>query len=343
MSVTPRMSTTRQHGFTLIEIMVGLAIGLLATLVIIQVMSVFETQKRTTTGTADAQTNGSIALYNLTREINLAGYPLMPGINAANPQILDSPFECTTLTFGATGMTGISPVTITNGTSDTIVVRYGNSAMGGIPSKITTTAAIPTVTASAVPVASSLGCNDVTGDIALFVNGTTCATAKIPVSGVTDATTIALSEALPVAAAVNGANFSCLGQWIEATYAVNNANLERNGTPVVAGIVNIQAQYGVSTAANSNQVSQWVEPGSINIANVSERNRIKAIRIAVVARSDKNEAGTTTTSVSAWTGSASSPAPAVDLSADANWKKYRYRTFETIVPLRNMIWSKDAL
>jgi type IV pilus assembly protein PilW len=326
----------RQSGFTLIEIMVGLAIGLLATLVILQVISVFETQKRTTTGTADAQTNGSIALYNLTRELQQAGYPLMPGISAADPSILESPFECTTVTFGGTGMTGITPVSIVDGTSDTIIIRYGNSQSGGIPTKVD---GIPT--ASAVPVASSLGCDD-SGDIALFVNSTTCATAVIPVSGVIDASTIALSEALP-AAAVEGANFSCLGDWIEATYAVNNANLERNGTPTVAGIVNIQAQYGVSASPNSNQVTQWVEPSSLTLTNITERNRIKAIRISVVARNEKTEGSDVTTAVSAWTGSASSPAPAIDLSADADWQRYRYRVFETIVPLRNMIWAKDAL
>ena len=62
-------SRLRQAGFTLVEIMVGMVIGMLATIVILQVLSVFETQKRTTTGTADAQTNGSIALYNISREM----------------------------------------------------------------------------------------------------------------------------------------------------------------------------------------------------------------------------------------------------------------------------------
>ena len=40
-----------QAGFSLVELMVGLVIGLMATLVIMQVFSTFEGQKRTTTGT----------------------------------------------------------------------------------------------------------------------------------------------------------------------------------------------------------------------------------------------------------------------------------------------------
>ena len=30
-------------------------------------------------------------------------------------------------------------------------------------------------------------------------------------------------------------------------------------------------------------------------------------------------------------------------SADSDWKKYRYRVFETIIPLRNVIWAKNTL
>jgi type IV pilus assembly protein PilW len=30
-----------------------------------------------------------------------------------------------------------------------------------------------------------------------------------------------------------------------------------------------------------------------------------------------------------------------DLSADPNWQCYRYRVFETTVPLRNWIWKSS--
>jgi type IV pilus assembly protein PilW len=341
MSTTTSLPNSRHAGFTLVEIMVGLAIGLLATLVIIQVISVFEAQKRVTTGAADSQTNGSVALFNIVREMNLAGYPLMAGISAADPKTLESPLECTTVTYGATGITSISPVGIVDGVSDTITIRYGNSFGGGITNKVGSSV----FTWSSVPVTNTLGCDNVNGDTALFVNGTTCALTGIPASGVIDATTIALEDnsAITAGAAISGANFSCLGQWSEVVFAVNNGNLERNGTPIVADIVNLQAQYGLSTSVNSNQISLWVEPSDININNITDRNRIKAIRIAIVARNAKQEAGNVTTALSAWTGSASSPAPTIDLSADADWQRYRYRVFETIVPLRNVIWSKDSM
>jgi len=328
----------RQAGFTLVEIMVGLAIGMLATLVIMQVFSVFETQKRVTTGTADAQTNGSIALYNIGRELQIAGYPLMP--------MDDSPLECTTLTFGATGITSISPVSITNGTSDTITLRYGNSLSGGIPTTIT---AMGAPTANDATVENNFGCQ--ANDITLVTNGTTCAMSSA--SAVTGTTTVTLWDT--TAAAAN-ATLACMGTWNEISYAATNSELTRDGVPTVAGIVNLQAQYGISATAASNQITQWVDAtgGTWAAPTVADRNRIKAVRIAVVARNPKMEAtnvtaacssttATAPTGLCAWAGSVASPAPTIDLSADANWQRYRYRVFETILPLRNMIWSKDTL
>lgn len=67
----------RQNGLSLIELMVALVIGLVTTLVIMQVFSVFEDQKRATTGSADAQTSDNIALYLIARDLQMAGYGLL--------------------------------------------------------------------------------------------------------------------------------------------------------------------------------------------------------------------------------------------------------------------------
>ncbi len=60
------------RGFSLVEIMVGLGIGLLTILVIMQLFADYEGQKRTTTSGADAQGNGQIAL--LTMELRYCGF-----------------------------------------------------------------------------------------------------------------------------------------------------------------------------------------------------------------------------------------------------------------------------
>jgi type IV pilus assembly protein PilW len=125
----------------------------------------------------------------------------------------------------------------------------------------------------------------------------------------------------------------------------------------------LQAQYGVSNVGNSNQVVQWVDATVANgwaAPSVANRNRIKAIRVAVITRNTKIEPYAVTnlcssitvaspTGLCAWDAtsanpSIASPAPLVDLSpGNANWARYHYRVFETIIPLRNTIWSKNTL
>lgn len=343
-----------QRGFSLIELMVGLVIGLLATLAISQAMSVFENQKRGTTGTADAQTSGGIALYNISRELKLAGYPLMP---AGQPGVVDSPLECTNVIYNASGVTSITPVSITNGVasagvnaSDIITIRYGNSPSGGSPTTLDSRLG------NVATVRNNLGCQ--VNDVVLLANGSDCnLTRATAVTGTVEPFTVTMQDTIGDL----GSDFSCLGRWDEVTYRVSNGNLERNGTPVVADIVNLQAQYGISNSADSNTITQWVEPtGSTWAApTVANRNLIKAVRIAIVARNPQIDTAVVTaacnsanfTGLCAWQDvpvggaiSTASPAPAINLSsADANWGRYHYRVFETIIPMRNVVWSRETL
>jgi type IV pilus assembly protein PilW len=228
---------------------------------------------------------------------------------------------------------------------------------------------------SAATVLSNLGCQ--VNDITLLNTGATCA--------MSSATAVSAAAASPITVtlanttgAVSGANLACMGTWSEVTYAVNQAtgNLDRtavvNGvsttTPSVVGVVNLQMQYGISATTNSNQVIQWVDASGATWAapTLTNRNRIKAIRIAVVARNAKIESSTVSAACSSTTAAAptglcawdatsalptpivapfvASPAPTIDLSpGDANWARYRYRVYATIIPLRNVIWSKDTL
>jgi type IV pilus assembly protein PilW len=366
MSPNRRFARFHRAGFTLIELMVGMAIGLLATIIIMQVMSLFEAQRRTTTGSADAQTNGGIALYSIAREVQMAGYGLLP--------IIDSALECATITYGATGITGgLNPITVTDGVavasvssaSDSITIRYGDSLMGGAIGQISA------MSGNAASLVSNLGCK--VNDTTLVHTGTTCALSSVTAvdAGATPPPpfpSVTLQNATGAAAK---ANLACLGAWNQVTYAVDPAtgNLNRTTavttggatttttTPSVVGVVNLQAQYGIAASANSNQVTQWVDAsgGTWAAPTVANRNRIKAIRVAVVARNAKIEPDVVTaacssttaaapTGLCAWAGSVASPAPTLDLSqGDANWARYRYRVFETIIPLRNVIWAKDTL
>jgi type IV pilus assembly protein PilW len=62
------------RGFSLIEVMVGMMIGLIGCIVIFQVFSVNERYKRSTTSGSDAQIAGALAIFTLERELKMAGF-----------------------------------------------------------------------------------------------------------------------------------------------------------------------------------------------------------------------------------------------------------------------------
>src|SRR4030065_2520446 len=63
----------RCRGFSLVELLVAAAIGVIASLAIFQVFAVFEGQKRTTTSGGEAPTSGTLALFTVERELRQAG------------------------------------------------------------------------------------------------------------------------------------------------------------------------------------------------------------------------------------------------------------------------------
>lgn len=129
------------------------------------------------------------------------------------------------------------------------------------------------------------------------------------------------------------------------TVSVNNlAQLVSDVNGVISdGIALLKAEYG--TDANGNGIidaNEWTQAQPANVLAVY------AVRIAVVARSAQPEkpsvaggACDTTTAPPTWIDSATVPlnlSGNMGLAAGDDWKCYRYKTFETTVPLRNVIW-----
>lgn len=331
-----------QRGVGLIELMVAMVIGLLTTLVVMQVFSAFEGDKRTTTSGADAQTNGTIALYQIKRQIAIAGYGL-PTLGGGDPGT-NIPLSCTEngLNFGGVGVFPIALVDGAGGASDTVLIRSGNSATGGVPLKVLGGASSPLI-----GVDNSSGCQ--VGDWVLLSNnaaGLQCATGPSVVA-VSD-TQITLSANSPAWLGTTKSKIACIRGWSQTTYSVDagtGAMLSAVGgnppTTLVDGIVTIQAQYGVSGGKNSNLVVQWVDPTGAfaDPVALASRQLIRAVRVAVVARSGLREKDDVTSNDLNWAGGA---IPIADLPG-ADPQKFRYRVFETVIPLRNIIWSSNSL
>ena len=121
---------------------------------------------------------------------------------------------------------------------------------------------------------------------------------------------------------------------------------------IISNIVNIQAQYGVApatsqvvdcwtnatgTACGITAGSNWSAPTATDV------KRIKAIRVAIVARSALSErpsgggtCDTTTTAPKSW-----NDGPLIDLTSVPNWQCYRYKVYQTVIPLINVIWANS--
>ncbi|UUZ75297.1 prepilin-type N-terminal cleavage/methylation domain-containing protein [Polaromonas sp. P1(28)-13] len=127
-----------QRGLSLIETMVGMALGLLITLIITQVWGDFESQKQRTVSGSSAQESGLLALTELEQDIRSAGAGLTDS----------AAFDCTnTYSYYETGGTTVSPipayagglamtpVQITDGGtgSDTLTVKRGADLWGHCP------------------------------------------------------------------------------------------------------------------------------------------------------------------------------------------------------------------
>jgi len=367
----------RQFGVGLIEIMVGLALGLLITLIITQVWGNFESQKQRSVSGSSAQENGLLALTELEQDIRMSGAGL------TDP----AAFDCTTVfSYYETGGTSVSPVPayaggvamapvqISDGGlgSDTLLVKRGADLLGSLPATIAE--AMPSSSAE-LKMSSTAGFSDgdkvvaidrLTGKCTIMlitqVQGAAVKLQHNPGGTTTYNPTVSYQNANGWPAFDAGAKVLKIGDLISHSYTTNaSAELimtdfsNPNSSPAItlaSDIVKLKAQYGIASASGQD-VNDWVDASVAsgwNTLDTAKVKRIKAIRLVIVARSSKQEASNVTapcTNVSggvnngpcAWIDSLADPAPIIDLSENSSWRKYRYKVYQTIIPIRNVIWA----
>ena len=366
----------QEEGFGLVEVMVGLGIGMLAMIVVMQVYSQSEGQKRSNTSGADAQTNGAVALSMIERDVRNGGWGMSTSQYSGCSQTYtycDGSAACG----GAVGdIANFSPqsVVITDGGTkpDSITAQYfadPNLGTFRLPSNTVIRDNMPEPS-SELNVASTEGCQQ--GELVLVAQDGKCTLMQV---------TQVQDQALkiqhnPGASGIYnpsanyektnnwpqytvGATLTCFsaaatGPMFKRSYAIdstlrqllrsdNSPGSQATNEVASPEIVDMQAEYGIALP-NSQTINQWV-PATTTWANpsVADRNRIKAVRIALVARSAQYEkpapntqcATTTQAMVNTW----STWATFSTSSYPADWQCYRYKVFETIVPLRNVLWG----
>lgn len=350
---------------SLVELLVAAAIGIIASLAIFQVFAVFEGQKRTTTSGGEAQTSGTLALFTVERELRQAGY----GIN--NLEFLGCKIQGRDALSGSNFTLDLIPVVITQGAAgapDTITVMYGSGEL--LPNPASISQSMPSAS-SDFKVSNPYGFQE--GDIVIAAEaGKDCTLAQvsnlpggaIPTGEVvhnpgkyTDPNTGTQKDvrynpsAMPPGSGIpyttNAKLFNIGSLPSNNIYSVQNGQLVRQqmlfgsvppgATPLFDNVVQLQAQYGKDT--NSDGVVDLFD--EITPATAAQWAQVLAVRVAVVARSglyEKEEVSSAT--IRMWEDSAAAPTtagPVWNLTADD--RHYRYKVFQTVVPLRNLIWK----
>ncbi len=366
----------RERGVTIVDVMVGMVIGLLAVIVISQVLLVSEGQNRTTTSGSDAQVNGALALYSMQRDIQMSGYGV-----AANPAALG----CTVRgTFGVTVVTPftLAPVVITPGASDgpdTIALLSSTKADYSLPIYVSENH--PTASNFFV-VRSSLG--TAVGDLLVAIPqawdaANWCSLVAVTHDGVAPATSLSATNiphatgggnlwnhggttVFPIAGYPAASTLVNLGQIghrrysISATQALQLTTLSAadgslSSQDVFPQIVTMKALYGRDTNGNG-VVDTYNTTASTTAAGWAE---VLSIRMAVVARSGQREKEIVTPANPLWdVGSTGTGALGATCGTsrcmtlkvgdplsvtDTEWKYYRYKVYDAVIPLRNMLWN----
>lgn len=357
----PRPGHARARGFSIIEIMVGLAIGLATLLVIYQLYATAEGRRRTVASTSEAQNAGALALFAIERDIRSAGL----GFGGVDSSDLGCTVNDTKV--GGTAIT-LLPVRIGNGgQSLTVLTGSSNNMFAGARYTASSNGTFTMEKSNAGFQAGDLivGTSDSNAGQCLLMEVTAGAAAPAAPSGAVGSVAPATNQlvhdrndytnaytkasATPKRNSTNntlldGGNVN-LGEGVlyslGPTPTLNEWSLQSNqllrrnhlnatetaGAAVAGDVLDFRAEYGF--ADGTGHISSWSPNQPANWSQVI------AIRVAVLVRSSQFEKDEVTNALPRWANGEKEFA----ISGE-HWKNYRYRVYESVVPLRNTIWGQ---
>jgi type IV pilus assembly protein PilW len=346
-------SPRRERGVGLVEILIGVLLGLIGSVAIFQILNVASQSSRTTSDQADAQMAGSLAVYRMERDLQLGGFGTarigtdLIGCDVAFARDgVAGTFALAPInaTFGAAGAAGFS------GASDEL-----HMVLGAAPNSIGSVALTAT-DAAASTLASRAGF--AVGDVALFMqaSGTPrrCELRTITLRGGGAGEVGHAGGAGRFASArVFGVNdlVTNLGGTLRVlTYRLDAATqrlmlvdrLLPNAAPVEAasGVVDFQVQLGVDGLAGAAGVNnrieddEWIDTAGAVLTN-EQLARVIAVRVALLVQGTHYSKDEITNAEPTWGGATKFTMP-----AGAEWKHFRYRVYEATTSLRNVLWNR---
>jgi type IV pilus assembly protein PilW len=362
---------SRQTGLSLVEIMVAVVIGMIGILIITQAYISSDNFNRATIGEGGAQTNGLIALYSIERDVRTSGYGIADSTALGCGEIYwyYNPNYSKNITSGSPlSRIRLAPIYITtNGAApDDLSVMYATDSERMVPTTVKTF----TAASSLVELDSKTGfaVNDL---ILLAKSSGGCTLAKVTSVEADPSKKLQLNPgtphnptawgSFPTSYAIGDLVFNLGATPVVRTYSISSGKLvvsdalqQAAGAAAVQlmdGIVDLRAQYGKDNGTDNGTVSSSTyapSDGQVDQfsnsapANSAEWQQVISMRLGVLARIgtyEKPDPATgfcmTTTAQPTWSGGTFTAVSVASSSAD---RCYRYRVFETIIPLRNMIW-----
>ncbi len=375
----------QENGFSLVEVMVGMLIGLIGIVVIFQVLQLSESRKRTTTSGSDAQIAGSVAMFALERDLRLGGFGFGAAASAAGGSLMG----CNATVYDGQNPAvnfplRVTPVQITDGAAgapDSITVLWGSSLTFSNFETFTNwtdTSKLlkfrngvdrgDLVLVGGTLAGGALGCH------VLEVSDNSNADQRTinHVAGgymSKDGTTAKLSRynnpAGPGMAFTAAGGFAYnLGPYPRANkwsirngkltledlihYLDANGDAQNDWIEIADGVLDLQAQYGSADALGLIADNAW---SAATPATVAAWAAVRAIRVAILTRSGEYEKDYAAANPVWGCGNGVACTNFVmanlDLSAGTvvpadpvlDWRHYRYRVYETVIPFRNVIWG----
>jgi type IV pilus assembly protein PilW len=362
----------RQAGFSLIELMVGVVIGMIAIVVISQVFSLSEGFKRTTLRGDEATNNGAIALATIQGDVRQAGY----GVNAVSGTTSrPALYGCSLALQGGWTLPRIAPAVINDAAlpprdanTDTLTIMYGNG--GGSPEGDPVLApASPTAVVSKTYVIATPDTFFANDRIVALPSPAPapCALSLDRVLAKATAPTPQVTVDIGFGNIANGSTLFNLGPaprmlayrvregvlrvcdyMASDCTSLASAGDDDVWLPIADNVVSLRVQYGRDTSVAMDNVVDIFDQTAPT--NACEWARVSALRVSLVTRSAQLErvdpvTGNPVTTAAPTLADPMEEAPvdiaplSVDLSGNPDWQMYRYRVFETTAPLRNIAWQ----
>ena len=348
----------RRHGMSIVEMMVGLVVGLLVSLAAVSSAQMFLATQRQGIGVGSGAASTASTLAAIKNDVANGGLGFFGNLS----------YLCTTMNFSVNGAvvsnnTAFSPVQVARaGSNDTLDIVYGSEVAAGAAVKLATASDGTSATLKTyLPIAVNQSVL-----IAAPTLGTPCtirtltAASAAPTAEVKQTLTLDASGTYNQGAYTTNPSYpenslvSLIGtpQW--SRYSLNGTDLQLTnmlaGTTVtlLRNVIGFHVEYGVSAAGTPGvdgnrsplllpyQKSTAAGWSTVSNANIAQ---IKALRIGIVVRSAQREKVNNQTS--ACEASANKPVLFGDtIEPDVvDWKCYRYRTQVVVAPLRNLIYG----